>query len=193
MGFPPPSRTSLRAYNRGMRRPRIATLVSAACVLVASCSVRYTVRLSADDVQHFLSQRLPASTSKYLVTATVRSVQVEFIETENGIVVRPDVDVTVGGQRLLQGYAIVAGKIRYDATAGELFVDAAEVVAVAIAGLPDGVRPAAEEVVGKCIEGYLAKQPIYRLKQSDFKQSLAKLVLKSVRAYNGRLEIVVGT
>lgn len=176
-----------------MRRSRIATLLLAACLLTSSCSVRYTVRLSADDVRRFLSERLPASASRLLVTATVRSVEVEFIESENGIVVRPDVDIAVVGQRVLQGYAIVAGQIRYEPAGGELFVDGADVIAVAIAGLPDGVRATAEEVVGRCIQGYLAKQPIYRLNQSDFKQSMAKLVLKSVRVQSGRLEVALGT
>ena len=41
-------------------------------------------------------------------------------------------------------------------------------------------------------ETYLATMPVYRLNQNDFKQSLAKLVLKSVKVRQGRLEIVLG-
>jgi hypothetical protein len=93
----------------------------------------------------------------------------------------------------LRGHAIVSGQIRYAQPTGEFFLDQAKVVMIAVEGLLDSARPTVEEVAGKCIEGYLATQPIYRLKQSDFKQSLAKLVLKSVRTHSGRLEIVVGT
>ncbi len=160
---------------------------------LASCSVRHTVRLSADDVQHFLSEKLPVSASKFLVTATIPSAQVEFIESENGVVVRPDVEVSVAGQRLLRGHALVSGQVRYDPPTGAFFLDQANVVAVTVEGLPDSVRPTVEEVVRRCIESYLTSQPLYRLDPSSFKQSLAKLVLKSVRVWNGRLEIVVGT
>jgi len=180
-------------YLRPHRGFRLPAGLLAVCFLIASCSVSYTVRLSADDIQQFLRQKLPVSVSKFLVTATVTSVQVEFIESENGVVVRPDVEVGLIGQRLLRGYAIVSGQIRYAQPTGEFFLDQAKVVMIAVEGLPDSARPMVEEVAGKCIEGYLATQPIYRLKQSDFKQSLAKLVLKSVRTYSGRLEIVVGT
>ena len=177
-------------FRGGLRMPAGLLAVS---FLVASCSVRYTVRLTADDIQQFLRKQLPASASKFLVTATVTSLQVEFIENENGVVVRSDVEVSLVGQPLLRGYAIVSGQIRYASPTGEFFLDRASVVMIAIEGLPDSARGTVEEVTGKCIEGYLASQPIYRLKQSDFKQSLAKLVLKSVRTYSGRLEIVVGT
>jgi hypothetical protein len=176
--------------SRGLRTP--AGLL-AVCLLVASCSVSYTVRLTADDIQQFLRQKLPVSVSKFLVAATVTSVQVEFIESDNGVVVRPDVEVSLVGQQLVRGYAIVSAQIRYVPPTGEFFLDQAKVVLVAVEGLPDSARPTVEEVAGKCIEGYLATQPIYRLKQSDFKQSLAKLVLKSVRTHNGRLELIVGT
>lgn len=161
--------------------------------LVASCSVSYTVRLTADDIQQVVRQKLPVSVSKFLVTATVTSVQVEFIESDNGVVVRPDVEVSLIGQRLLRGHAIVAGQIRYAPPTGEFFLDQTKVILITVEGLPDSARRVVEEVAGKCIEGYFATQPIYQLKQSDFKQSLAKLVLKSVRTHNGRLEIVIGT
>jgi hypothetical protein len=178
---------------RSVRGIRIPAALLAVCLLGASCSVSYTVRLTADDIQQFLRQKLPVSVSKFLVTATVTSVQVEFVESDGGVVVRPNIEVSLVGQRLLRGHAIVSGQIRYASPTGDFFLDQAKVVMLTVEGLPDSARQAVEEVAGKCIEGYLATQPIYRLRQSDFKQSLAKLVLKSVRTRNGRLEIVVGT
>jgi hypothetical protein len=179
-----------RRSRRGLRWPAALLAVG---LLVAGCSVSYTVRLTADDIQQFLRQKLPVTVSKFFVTATVTSVQVEFIESENGVVVRPDVEVSLVGHQLLRGYAIVSAQIRYAPPTGEFFLDGAKVVSIAVGGLPESSRHLVEEVASKCIEGYLGTQPIYRLKQSDFKQSLAKLVLKSVRTHNGRLEIVVGT
>ena len=67
-----------------------------------------------------------------------------------------------------------------------------KIAEVAIEGLPESLRPAAEEVIARCAERYLASTPVYRLKQGDFKQSLAKMILKSVRTRNGGLEIVIG-
>jgi hypothetical protein len=166
--------------------------VMLACVLSAGCSLSYTITVTASDIQQTLQRKLPISKSKLLVTATVRTLEVEFLEAGNGILLRPEVDLSVVGRSALRGRAVLAGQIRYAPDTGEFFFDKATVTEVAIEGLPESLRAAAQEVIAKCAEGYLATAPVYRLKQSDFKQSLAKMVLKSVQTRYGRLEIVIG-
>jgi Protein of unknown function (DUF1439) len=169
------------------------TGVVLACALSAGCSLSYTISLTASDIQQTLQRKLPISKSKLLVTATVRALDVEFMEAGNRMLLRPEVDLSIVGQRALRGRAVVAGQIRYMPETGEFFFDKPTVAEVAIEGLPGSLRVAAQEVIARCAEGYLAAAPVYQLKQSDFKQSLAKLVLKSVLIRNGRLEIMVGT
>jgi Protein of unknown function (DUF1439) len=164
-----------------------------ACAFSAGCGISYTIRLTAADLQQTLHRKLPVSKSKLLVTATVRSLDVELTENGDLILLRPEVDLGIAGQSALRGRAVVAGQLRYAPETGEFFFDQPKVTEVAIVGLPDSLRPAAEELVARCAEGYLASTPVYRLKQGDFQQSLAKLVLKSVRTRNGQLEIVIGT
>jgi len=163
-----------------------------ACILSAGCSVSYTISLTASEIQQSLQRKLPISKSKLLVTATVRALDVELMESDNRILLRPEVDVSLVGQSALRGRAVVAGQIRYAPETGEFFFDKPTVTEVAIEGLPSSLRMTAEEVIARCAETYLASAPVYRLKQNDFKQSLAKLVLKSVRTRNGYLEIVIG-
>ena len=170
-----------------------STALGVVCALFMGCSVSYTISLTASDIQQSLQRKLPISKSKLLVTATVRALDVEFMESDNRILLRPEVDLSLVGQSALRGRAVVAGQIRYAPETSEFFFDDPMVVEVAIEGLPASLRPTAEEIIARCAEGYLATTPVYRLRQSDFKQSLAKMILKSVRARNGRLEIVIGT
>jgi hypothetical protein len=163
------------------------------CAFSVGCGVSYTITLTAADLQQTLHRKLPVSQSKLLVTVTVRAVDVELMESGNRILLRPEVDLGLAGQSVLRGHAVVAGQLRYAPETGELFFDQPTVADVAIVGLPTSLRPAAEELVARCAEAYLASAPVYRLKQGDFKQSLAKLVLRSVRTHHGRLEIVIGT
>jgi len=163
------------------------------CAFFSGCGVSYTITLTAADLQQTLHRKLPASQSKLLVTATVRALDVEFMESGHRILLRPEVELAMAGQSVLRGRALVAGQIRYAADTGEFFLDQPKVADVAIAGLPESLRTTAEEVIARFAEGYLATAPVYRLKQGDFKQSLAKLVLKSVRTRDGRLDIVIGT
>jgi hypothetical protein len=159
----------------------------------AGCGARYTVRLSAEDIQQSIARRLPVSKSKLLVTVTVRAVSVEFMVDDDKILLRPQVDLSIAGQTALAGRALVEGEIRYAPETGEFFFDKPRVADVSIQGLPASARPVAEEVIGKLGEGYLTTTPLYRLKPTDFNQSLAKLVLKSVKVHHGRLEIELGT
>jgi len=189
-----PQTTVESEWNPRSWQPRRAPIaVILAGLLFAGCSIRHTILLTAADIQQSLHRKLPVSTSKLLVTATVRALDVEFAETGNRIFLSPEVELGVVGQTALRGRATVAGQIRYAPETGEFFFDQPQIASVAIEGLPESLRPAAEEVIARCAEGYLASAPVYRLKQSDFKQSLAKMVLKSVQTRNGRLEIVIGT
>lgn len=172
---------------------RLLLVLVLACALSAGCTVSYTISLTAADIQQTLQRKLPISTSKLLVTVTVRALDVEFMESGNRILLRPVVDLSIVGQSALRGRAVVTGQIRYASESGEFFFDKSTVAEVAIDGLPASLRAPAEEVIARCAEGYLTTAPVYRLKQSDFKQSLAKMVLKSVQTRNGRLEIVIGT
>ena len=177
-----------------LRRQRLVLLgVVLACAFSSGCGVTYTITLTAADLQQTLHHKLPASQSKLLVTATLRTLDVEFMESGHRILLRPEVDLSMAGQSALLGRAVVVGQIRYASETGEFFLDQPKIADVAIEGLPESLRPTAEELVARCAEGYLATTPVYRLKQGDFKQSLAKLVLKSVGTRNGRLEIVIGT
>ena len=169
-----------------------ATALGVVCTLLMGCSVSYTISLTASDIQQSLQRKLPISKSKLLVTATVRTLDVELMESDNRILLRPEVDLSLVGQSALRGRAVVAGQIRYAPETGEFFFDRPTVAEMTIDGLPESLRPTVQEVIARCTEGYLAKEPVYRLKQSDFKQSLAKMVLKSVQTRDGRLEIVIG-
>jgi hypothetical protein len=47
-------------------------------------------------------------------------------------------------------------------------------------------------VGGKLVKAYLSDLTLYRLKQDNFKHSLAKLVLKSVAVENGEVAVEIG-
>ena len=47
-------------------------------------------------------------------------------------------------------------------------------------------------IVDKVAQRYLSEVPVYQLKQEDFKQSLARYVLKSVQVREGKLVVVIG-
>jgi hypothetical protein len=180
-----------RARFHGFKQHHPTCLLLLACSILGGCSTNYMIRFSSAEVQQALNRKLPISKSKFLLSATVQSVEVELTEGADRILLRPRVVVSIAGQKALGGQALVEGRIRYVPETAEFFFDG-KVVEATIAGLPQAMMPVAEEVVAKCGEAYLTTTPVYRLKQTDFKQSLARMLLKSVRVRAGRLEVMLG-
>ena len=168
------------------------TLLMLVCTGAAGCTASYTIRFTAAEIQQSLNRKLPISKSKFLVRVTVQSLEVELVQGPDRILLRPQVGLSIVGQSALSGRALVEGQIRYAPDSGEFFFDAPKVVEVTIAGIPDSMRPIAEELIAKSAEAYLTTTPVYRLKQTDFKQSLARMLLKSVKVRDGQLEVVIG-
>jgi hypothetical protein len=160
--------------------------------LAAGCTSSYTIRFTAAEIQQSLNRKLPTSKSKFLVRATVQSLEIELMEGADRIRLRPQVEVSIAGQSALAGRALVEGQIRYAPGTGEFFFDAPKVVEVTVGGLPESMRQRAGELVATCAEAYLTTTPVYRLKQTDFKQSLARMFLKSVKVRDGQLQVVIG-
>jgi hypothetical protein len=173
------------------RTLRLSRLVLA-CSLAAGCTASYTIRFTAAEIQQSLNRKLPISKSKFLVRATVQSLEVALMQGPDRILLRPQVEVSIAGQSALTGLALVEGQIRYASATGEFFFDAPRMVEVSVGGIPESMRHHAEDLIATCAEAYLTITPVYRLKQTDFKQSLARMFLKSVKVRDGQLQVVIG-
>jgi hypothetical protein len=158
----------------------------------AACSTTYTMRLSASAIREAVQRHLPVSRSKLFLTCTVRKVDIELADDADRVLLRPEVELSIAGRQALSGRALVRGQVRYAPETGEFFLAMATVDDVVVEGLPDPARPIAQELIANIVEGYLAAMPLYRLSQNEFKQSLARLVLRSVSVRDGRLQLVLG-
>lgn len=82
---------------------------------------------------------------------------------------------------------VVDGKLRYEALTGEFYLDDPEITELQLYGFAEKYSIVVKNVMRIVLKEYFAKKPVYRLKQDDFKQSLAKSLLKSVTVVNGIL------
>jgi hypothetical protein len=126
------------------------------------------------------------------VTVTVPAAQVVLAEGTDRIGLRATATLALPAGRPLSGTVQLDGRIRYVPERGELWLDEARVVDLAIGGLPGALRPTVEEDVGGLARGYLDRTPVYRLKQGNLKHSLARLVLRAAVVRNGKLVLTLG-
>ncbi len=150
---------------------RLSRLVLA-CSFAAGCTASYTIRFTAAEIQQSLNRKLPISKSKFLVRATLQSLEVALMEGPDRILLRPQLEVSIAGQSALTGRALVEGQIRYAPDSGEFFFDAPKVVEVNVGGISESMLQGARDLIATCAEAYLTITPVYRL-QADRFQAVA--------------------
>ena len=93
---------------------------------------------------------------------------------------------------VLQGRMGADGGPAYRADRGEIIIVDARLTELDVAGLPKRYSKALSKVAARVAQRYFAEVPVYRLDQNDFKESLARLVLKSVEVRDGEVVATIG-
>lgn len=171
---------------------RVVTAVLLAC-LVSSCSTfRREVHLSQAQLQEKVEKAFPVERRQAFVEMTFRHPQILLAAGGDRIGLELDVEVGVSGVGVLDGRMGVDGGLAYRADSGEIIIVDARLTELDVAGLPKRYSKALRSVAARVVQKHFAEVPVYRLDQSDFKQSLARLALKSVEVRDGEVVATLG-
>jgi hypothetical protein len=102
-----------------------------------------------------------------------------------GLKLRASVGVAV---LRLEGVLSVRGKLRYQSDDGVFFLDAPEVVAFEVPGLPTANQPQVFGLVTDVTQTFLPTVPIHRVERNNS----ARMLLKAVKVEDGRLIAELG-
>ena len=170
----------------------LLALVAGTCGSCASGVFRKELVFHREELQQKIEREFPLETKKSLITASFSAPVVLLAEGSDRMGIGLAVKVVLPGGKKFHGDVEVDGALQYRPENGELFVVNPRVRQLQIAELPERYRGPAQEVVSKMVKHYLSSVLIYQLKQDDFKHSLARLVLKSVRVEEGNLVVEIG-
>jgi hypothetical protein len=105
-----------------------------------------------------------------------------------GMTATPSIPLT---QRLA-GIAQVSGALDYRRETGEFFLTGIRVEKLEISGLSERYATMVRGVTSVALKEYFDAHPVYALQSADTKQSMAKLVLKSVTIRDRTLVVTMG-
>jgi hypothetical protein len=154
----------------------------------------YKIELTQAQIQQNLTDRSPIKKCALRVLCLTLSDPVVKLE-EGGDRIRFAASAALNltlNDKQLHGFGDIAGRIRYEQQRGEFYLDAPDILRLTIEGIPEKYAQKVEELAKESVAEYLAVRPLYRLKSTDIKQSIVRLVLRSVRVTNGVLIITVG-
>ena len=175
-----------------MRTLVLGMVVSALVACTSSGIFRRELVFTRDDLQAKLTKKFPRKEKHPLMAVTFSNPQILLQPGADAMGIRLDIKVAprLGKQR--KGRVVAEGNIEYRPKDGEFFIVNPRVLAIELENLKQKYQKSVRSVADRIVEQYLSEVAVYRLDQTDFKQKVAKLVLKSVDIKDGKLVVVVG-
>ena len=158
----------------------------------SSSPFRKRMVFTREDLQKKVAPQFPLKQKGKLIAVTFSQPLVVLEKGGDRLGLQLDVKVAPALGKKYEGRAEVDGEIEYRPDKGEFFVVDPQVRRLHIDDVPQKYQEPIRQLANKAATRFLADVPVYKLDQKNFKQSLAKLVLKSVLVENGELVVEVG-
>ena len=144
-----------------------------------------------EDLQAKLTKKFPRKEKHPLMAVTFSNPEILLEPGAEAMSMRLDIKMAprMGKQR--KGRVVAQGGIEYRPQQGEFIIVNPRVLAIEFDHLKGKYQKSVQSAADRLVEQYLSEVAVYRLDQKDFKQKMAKLVLKSVDIKDGKLVVVL--
>lgn len=166
-------------------------LLAASAHSCSSGAIRKELVFARADLQQKIERGFPLTKKKALISATLSAPTVLLAEGSDRLGIGLDVKVSAPGKNYY-GKVEIDGEIHYNPATGSFSVMNSRVRKLQSTAIPQRYRDMVKGIVDKIVRRYLSEVPVYRLKEEDFEQSLARFALKSVQVREGKLVVVIG-
>ena len=173
------------------------TIAIALCTAVLHCNITregVVVELTPGEIQEKLDKAFPI-TEKYLMVfkLTLADPEVELTDGSDriGFGLSARTNVRVDGDDVTGRAKMTAG-LRYDPDKGALFLADPRVEGLKLTMLPEKYEDDVLVSANLAAKKFLKEYELYKLDKADFKQAMAKMVLKDVVVRDGVLKMIFG-
>ena len=184
--------TTPRFYNE-QRHVLFYGLLLAVLVSCSSSGIfRRELVFTKEDLQSKLTKKFPRKEKHPLMSVTFSNPEILLEPGAHVMGIQLDVKMAPRLGKQLMGRVLAEGEIEYRPQHGEFFIVNPKLRKIEFENLKEKYEKDVRSISDRIVEQYLSEVPVYRLDQRDFKQKVAKLVLKSVEIKDGKLVIVIG-
>lgn len=184
-----------RSKSRVIGRVLLALLALGGAMLVylrVSNTPVLTLRFTQPELQARIAEKFPVKYNLLLLKAELQDPEVRLANGSDRVGLAMTITVQAGG-KTESGFAVADGTLRYEQDDGALYLDDAVLRELQVKGLSDDKNRQIRPLLSPLLRASLSHIPIYRLKSGDFRQELAKRVVKSVAVRDGELVVDIGT
>ena len=157
-----------------------------------SLAFEYTLEFTEPQLQEKISTMMPVTKQTMMATIVVDQAKLKLIEGSDKLSIAAKLSATLLGGLKATGDLKVQGTLSYNAKEGAFYLKDPEIVALDIKEIPPRFHAQIKELAQKGLAKKLSHQPVYKLKDDDMKQNLAKSMLKSLQVKNKTLIATLG-
>lgn len=167
-------------------------IVMVGMYLFAGAAGAFTLEFTEAQLQEKIDAMMPLEKKRLLFTIVISDPALKLLQGEDRLNVRANLSVKVPGGVTGSGKVNITGKLRYDKDKGEFYLDEPVINEMHVDKVPDNYQAQIKSLTQKSVEKAMARKPVYKLKDDNVKQKLAKSTLQSVRVDGGKLIVEFG-
>lgn len=166
---------------------KISMLVSFA-LLFGGCGVfKKEIVIPKTTIQDAMDKKFPVEKTTLLAKVKLTDPTFYFVDSSLGIILKFWADAL--GKEMI-GMVDVNTQVRYDN--GSFYLSKLEIPKIYIDEKEVDQDGKVAKIILSILRNYIEKYPVYKLKQTDFKQNLAKLLLKDITVDGDSLKVLIG-
>lgn len=169
---------------------RTAVLLGLMLVSNLALAFSYTLEIPEQEIQEKLAAKMPLEAKKLLAKVILSNPAVDLIKDSDRIGVAADFEARLPGIKG-KGRVNLIGDLSYSPNQGEFYLHKPEIAGLTVDKVPDRYDEDIRQVLQALAAKALEKHPVYKLKEDDVKQKLAKAMLQSVSVKNEKLVVVL--
>jgi hypothetical protein len=154
------------------------------------------VRISEPEIISQLNKKLPLTkTYFFIIEVTLKNPRVTLVEGSSRVKAGIDVVLNIKvnhHKKPLGGTLDVSSGVKYVSDSGEFYLTDPIVESLGVQGIPEKHMDKVNKALSKMVQKYYEEHPIYTLRATDLKKSVARMVLKNVVVEDRHLVISLG-
>ena len=166
-------------------------LVAGVCAC-GSGLLRKEIVFTQADLQSKVEKSFPVKKKKKLVKVELSNPDILLAAGSERIGMRLDIAAGLPGMGTVTGSAEADGDLVYRSEEGKIAITNSKLRQLDIGEIPSAYRKTVEAVAASLTRMYLSDVTIYTLNQDEFKESLAKLILRTIAIEDGRVVVEIG-
>jgi len=177
------------------RLARRTCLLLVGAITIAACGsglLRKELVFTRTDLQTKVEKSFPVEKKKRLVKVELSHPDILLEAGSQRIGMRLQITVSMPGMGTVTGSAEADGDLVYRSDQGKIAITDTKLRHLEIGDVPSSSRKIIEAIAAGLAEKYLSDVTVYTLNQHEFKESLAKLILRTIAVEEGRVVVEIG-